>query len=96
MKSPCSNRFPEEMFENIRSETSGELVKLNVRFLIKIAGLRHPGRAEHSGRRDGRQRPDHAAILKQTAGRHVIDRSSMDAWEANRSARLSRKPARSV
>jgi len=74
--------FQKEMFENIRSETSGELVELNVRFLIKIAkAFDIPVVLSTVGVEMGVNGPTHAAILNELPGVHVIDRSSMDAWE---------------
>jgi nicotinamidase-related amidase len=74
--------YQEEMFENIRSETSAELVELNVRLLIKAAkAFGIPVVLSTVGVEMGVNRPTRASIQNELPGVAVIDRSSMNAWE---------------
>src|ERR1700685_338484 len=74
--------YQHEMFEVIRSETSAELVELNVRLLAKTAkafGL--PIVLSTVGVGYGFNGPTLPSILSELDGIEVIDRSSMNAFE---------------
>ncbi len=74
--------YQKEMFENVRSETSPELIELNVRFLIKVArALNVPVILSSVGVQMGVNGPTRRSIQDELPGAKVIDRSSMDAWE---------------
>jgi nicotinamidase-related amidase len=73
-----------EMFENVKSETSAELIELNVRFLIKAAtAFNIPVVLSTVGVEMGVNGPARSSIQNELPGIGVIDRSSMDAWEDN-------------
>src|SRR5262245_52155189 len=74
--------YQKEMFQNIRSETSAELIDLNVRLLIKAAkAFNMPVVLSTVGVEMGVNGPTRASILSELPGVRVIDRSSMNAWE---------------
>src|SRR6266481_3578739 len=74
--------YQKEMFENVRSETSPELIELNVRFLIKVArAFNVPVILSSVGVQMGVDGPTRRSIQDELPGAKVIDRSSMDAWE---------------
>ncbi|SCK13998.1 Nicotinamidase-related amidase [Variovorax sp. HW608] len=74
--------YQKEMFENVRSETSADLIDLNVRFLIKAAkSFDVPVVLSTVGVKMGVNGPTRASIRDELPGHAVIDRSSMDAWE---------------
>jgi len=74
--------YQKEMFEGIRSETSAELIDLNVRLLIKAAkAFDMPVVLSTVGVEMGVNGPTRASILAELPDTQVIDRSSMNAWE---------------
>jgi nicotinamidase-related amidase len=74
--------YQKEMFENIRSETSPDLIDLNVRLLIKAAkAFGIPVVLSTVGVDMGVNGPTRTSILSELPGIQVIDRSSMNAWE---------------
>jgi nicotinamidase-related amidase len=74
--------YQREMFANIRSETSAELVDLNVRLMIKAAkAFNMPIVLSTVGVEMGVNGPTRSSILAEIPGIDVIDRSSMNAWE---------------
>jgi len=74
--------YQKEMFETIRSETSPELVDLNVRLLARIAkAFNMPVVLSTVGVKYGINGPTHASILSEFPGLEPIDRSSMNAFE---------------
>jgi len=74
--------YQKEMFEGIRSETPAELIDLNVRLLIKAAkAFNMPVILSTVGVEMGVNHPTRQSILDELPGIHVIDRSSMNAWE---------------
>ncbi len=74
--------YQKEMFENVRSETSADLIDLNVRFLIKVAkSFDIPVVLSTVGVEMGVNGPTRASIQGELPDQAVIDRSSMDAWE---------------
>jgi nicotinamidase-related amidase len=74
--------YQKEMFGNIRSETSADLIDLNVRLLIKAAkAFNVPVVLSTVGVEMGVNGPTRASILAELPGIEVIDRSSMNAWE---------------
>jgi nicotinamidase-related amidase len=74
--------YQKEMFSNIRSETSADLIDLNVRLLIKAAkAFNVPVVLSTVGVEMGVNGPTRASILAELPGIEVIDRSSMNAWE---------------
>jgi len=73
--------YQKEMFENVRSETSADLIDLNIRLLIKAAkAFNIPIVLSTVGVDMGVNGPTRASILA-LPGVQVIDRSSMNAWE---------------
>ncbi|WP_337343327.1 MULTISPECIES: isochorismatase family protein [unclassified Pseudoxanthomonas] len=71
-----------EMFQQIRSETPAELIDLNTRFLIRIAkAFDIPVILSTVGVEMGVNGPTRASIAEELPGAHIIDRSSMNAWE---------------
>jgi nicotinamidase-related amidase len=74
--------YQKEMFETVRSETSPELIDLNVRLLIKAAkAFNMPIVLSTVGVEMGVNHPTRQSILDELPGIEVIDRSSMNAWE---------------
>jgi nicotinamidase-related amidase len=74
--------YQKEMFETIRSETSPELVDLNVRLLARIAkAFNMPVVLSTVGVKYGINGPTHASILSELPGVEPIDRTSMKAFE---------------
>jgi nicotinamidase-related amidase len=74
--------YQKEMFENIRSETSAELVDLNTRLLIKAAkAFGMPVVLSTVGVEMGVNGPTRESIVAELPGVQAIDRSSMNAWE---------------
>jgi nicotinamidase-related amidase len=74
--------YQKEMFENIRSETPGALIDLNVRFLTRIAkAFDIPVVLSTVGVKAGVNGPTRESIQKELAGLEPIDRTSMNAWE---------------
>jgi nicotinamidase-related amidase len=74
--------YQKEMFDQVRSETSAELIDLNVRLLIKAAkAFNMPIVLSTVGVEMGVNGPTRASIMAQLPGIDVIDRSSMNAWE---------------
>lgn len=74
--------YQEEMFANLKSETTADEVDLNVRFLIRAAkAFKIPIVLSSVGVEMGVNRPTRASIRKELPELAVIDRSSMDAWE---------------
>lgn len=74
--------YQEEMFGNVKSETTSEEIELNVRFLTKAAkAFNIPIVLSSVGVKMGVNRPTRAAIRDELPELEVIDRSSMDAWE---------------
>jgi nicotinamidase-related amidase len=74
--------YQKEMFEGVRSETPAELIDLNVRLLIKAAkAFNMPVILSTVGVEMGVNHPTRQSILDELPGIHVIDRSSMNAWE---------------
>jgi nicotinamidase-related amidase len=66
----------------VRSETSAELIDLNVRLLIKAAkAFNMPIVLSTVGVEMGVNHPTRQSILDELPGIQVIDRSSMNAWE---------------
>jgi nicotinamidase-related amidase len=74
--------YQKEMFETVRSETSAELIDLNVRLLIKAAkAFDMPIILSTVGVEMGVNHPTRQSILDELPGIEIIDRSSMNAWE---------------
>src|SRR6201996_2983539 len=74
--------YQNEMFEVIRSETSADLVELNVRLLAKTAkAFEMPIVLSTVGVGYGFNGPTLPSILSELDGREAIDRSSMNAFE---------------
>src|SRR5712671_1611411 len=74
--------YQKEMFENIRSETSADLIDLNVRLLVKAAkAFNMPVVLSTVGVELGVNGPTRASIQSELPGLQAIDRSSMNAWE---------------
>ncbi len=74
--------YQKEMFDSVRSETSAELIDLNVRLLIKAArAFNMPVVLSTVGVEMGVNQPTRQSILDELPGIQVIDRSSMNAWE---------------
>ena len=74
--------YQNEMFEVIRSETSADLVELNVRLLAKTAqALDMPIVLSTVGVGYGLNGPTLPSILEELDGTQPIDRSSMNAFE---------------
>jgi nicotinamidase-related amidase len=74
--------YQKEMFDGVRSETSAELIDLNVRLLIKAAkAFNIPIVLSTVGVAMGVNQPTRQSILEELPGIQVIDRSSMNAWE---------------
>ena len=74
--------YQKEMFESIRSETSTDLIDLNVRLLVKAAkAFNMPVVLSTVGVEMGVNGPTRPSILSELPGIQVIDRSSMNAWE---------------
>jgi nicotinamidase-related amidase len=74
--------YQKEMFEQVRSETSPELIDLNVRLLIKAAkAFDVPIVLSTVGVEMGVNGPTRPSIMAELPGISVIDRSSMNAWE---------------
>jgi nicotinamidase-related amidase len=74
--------YQKEMFENTRSETSADLIDLNVRLLVKAAkAFNMPVVLSTVGVEMGVNGPTRPSILSELPGTQVIDRSSMNAWE---------------
>src|SRR5262245_12925705 len=74
--------YQKEMFQNIRSEASAELVDLNVRLLIRAAkAFNMPVVLSTVGVEMGVNGPTRQSILSELPDIKVIDRSSMNAWE---------------
>jgi nicotinamidase-related amidase len=76
--------YQEEMFANVKSETTADEIDLNVRFLIRAAkAFSIPIVLSSVGVEMGVNRPTRASIRNELSELEVIDRSSMDAWEDN-------------
>jgi nicotinamidase-related amidase len=74
--------YQKEMFDTVRSETSAELIDLNVRLLIKAAkAFDIPVILSTVGVEMGVNHPTRQSILDELPGIKIIDRSSMNAWE---------------
>ena len=74
--------YQNEMFETIRSETSAELVDLNVRLLARTAkAFNMPVVLSTVGVKYGINGPTRASILSDLPGVEPIDRTSMNAFE---------------
>jgi nicotinamidase-related amidase len=74
--------YQEEMFANVKSETTADEIELNVRFLIRAAkAFNIPVVLSSVGVEMGVNRPTRASIRDELSDLQVIDRSSMDAWE---------------
>jgi nicotinamidase-related amidase len=74
--------YQNEMFETVRSETSAELIDLNVRLMIKAAkAFNMPIILSTVGVELGVNHPTRQSILDELPGIEIIDRSSMNAWE---------------
>jgi nicotinamidase-related amidase len=74
--------YQEEMFTNVKSETTADAIELNVRFLIRAAkAFSIPIVLSSVGVEMGVNRPTRASIRDELPELEVIDRSSMDAWE---------------
>jgi nicotinamidase-related amidase len=74
--------YQKEMFETIRSETSADLVELNVRLLARTAkAFDMPIVLSTVGVVYGINSPTRPAILAELPGVPVIDRTSMSAFE---------------
>jgi hypothetical protein len=74
--------YQKEMFETVRSETTAELVDLNVRLLARTAkAFNMPVVLSTIGVNYGLNRPTHASILSELPGLEPIDRTSMNAFE---------------
>jgi nicotinamidase-related amidase len=74
--------YQKEMFETIRSETSPDLVELNVRLLARTAkAFDMPIVLSTVGVAYGINSPTRPAILAELPGVPVIDRTSMNAFE---------------
>ncbi|MBL6077086.1 isochorismatase family protein [Belnapia sp. T18] len=74
--------YQQEMFDQIRSETSAGLVDLNIRFLIRTAkAFGMPIVLSTVGVELGVNGPTRSSILEELPGAPEIDRSSMNAWE---------------
>ena len=74
--------YQKEMFDTVRSETSADLIDLNVRLLIKAArAFGMPIVLSTVGVEMGVNHPTRQSILDELPGVPVIDRSSMNAWE---------------
>jgi nicotinamidase-related amidase len=74
--------YQREMFDQVRSETSADLIDLNVRLLIKAAkAFGMPIVLSTVGVEMGVNGPTRDSITAELPGIDVIDRSSMNAWE---------------
>ena len=74
--------YQEEMFANVKSETTADEIELKVKFLIRAAkAFNIPVVLSSVGVEMGVNRPTRASIRDELSDRQVIDRSSMDAWE---------------
>jgi nicotinamidase-related amidase len=74
--------YQQEMFEVVRSETSAELVDLNVRLLARTArAFNMPIVLSTVGVKYGINGPTLASILAELEGVEPIDRTSMNAFE---------------
>lgn len=74
--------YQPEMFANIRSETSSDLIDLNVRLLIKAAqAFDIPIILSTVGVKYGVNHPTRQSIVDELPGVTAIDRTSMNAWE---------------
>ena len=74
--------YQREMFDQIRSETSAELIDLNVRLLIKAAkAFSMPIVLSTVGVEMGVNGATRASIMSEMPDIEVFDRSSMNAWE---------------
>lgn len=74
--------YQPEMFDSLKSETSAELIDLNVRLLIRAAkAFDVPVIMSTVGVDMGVNHPTRQTILDELPGIRVIDRSSMNAWD---------------
>jgi len=74
--------YQEEMFANVKSETTADEIELNVKFLTRAAkAFNIPVVLSSVGVEMGVNRPTRASIRDELSDLQVIDRSSMDAWE---------------
>lgn len=74
--------YQKEMFDGVRSETSADLIDLNVRLLIKAAkAFDIPIVLSTVGVEMGVNHPTRQSILDELPDIEIIDRSSMNAWE---------------
>lgn len=74
--------YQPEMFEQIRSEPSEDLIDLNVRLLIGVAkAFDMPIILSTVGVKSGANHPTKASIRSAIPDIEEIDRSTMDAWE---------------
>ena len=74
--------YQRETFENIRSETSADLIDLNVRLLARAAkAFDMPVVLSTVGVNMGINGPTRASILSELPGIQAIDRPTMNAWE---------------
>src|SRR6266436_9719585 len=74
--------FQKEMFQSIRSETSADLVELNVRLLARTAkAFNMPIVLSTVGVGAGINGPTRPSILSDLPGVQVIDRVTMNAFE---------------
>jgi nicotinamidase-related amidase len=87
--------YQNEMFETIRSETSAELVDLNVRLLARAAkAFSMPVVLSTVGVKYGINGPTHTSILSELPGIDPIDRTSMNAFEDRAFSDAVRKTGR--
>ncbi len=74
--------YQKEIFATIRSETSADLVELNVRLLARTAkAFNMPIVLSTVGVTAGFNGPTRPAILSELPGLQVIDRTTMNAFE---------------
>jgi nicotinamidase-related amidase len=74
--------YQPEMFANIRSETSSDLIDLNIRLLIKAAqAFDIPIILSTVGVKYGVNHPTRQSIVDELPSVTAIDRTSMNAWE---------------
>ena len=74
--------YQQGIFETIRSETSADLVELNVRLLASTAkAFNMPIVLSSVGVAAGINGPTRPAILSELPGVQVIDRTTMNAFE---------------
>ena len=87
--------YQPEMFKAVRSESSPELVELNVRFLIKAAkAFEVPIVLSSVSVKAKVNSPTVRAITEELPGIDVIDRETMNAWEDPAFRRAAEKTGR--